>query len=162
METITLRPSRPEDLAFVTTLERDPGNRDLIGQWTDAEHLAAMAGENGRSHSIIERDGAPAGFLIAFDCRAQGAGFHVKRILVADKDRGTGTAALRAFLARAFERDGADLVWLLVRGWNERAQAVYRGLGFEPFDPQGEAAIPFDRSAEPPSAQSFRMILRKG
>jgi ribosomal protein S18 acetylase RimI-like enzyme len=157
----TLRRSRPADLGFVTALERHPDNRDFIGQWSDAEHLAAMAGENARTHSIIERDGSPAGYLIAYDCRAQGAGIYVKRLLVADKERGTGKAALRAFLEQAFERDHAQLVWLLVRDWNARAQAVYRGLGFERFDPAPEVAIRFDTAAEPAGAQSFRMILRK-
>jgi ribosomal protein S18 acetylase RimI-like enzyme len=158
---VTLRPSLPGDLGFVTALERHPDNRDFIGQWSDAEHLAAMAGAQGRSHSIIEREDAPAGYLIAYDCRAQGAGIYVKRLLVADKERGTGKAALRAFLERAFERDRAELVWLLVRDWNARAQAVYRGLGFERFDPSPEAAMRFDAAAEAPGAQSFRMILRK-
>ena len=125
-----LRPSTPGDLGFVTALERDPANRDYIGQWADAEHLDAIARRAGREHWIIERDGAPAGYLIAFDGRDLGAGIYVKRILVGDKVRGTGTAALAAFLDRACARPGVEFVWLLVRDWNARAQAVYTKLGF--------------------------------
>jgi ribosomal protein S18 acetylase RimI-like enzyme len=84
----------------------------------------------------------------------------VKRVLVAGKGRGTGEAALRIFLERAFEDEGVDLVWLLVRDWNVRAQGLYRKLGFERFEPQGEEAERFNSAAEPPT-QSFRMILRK-
>ena len=151
---VRLRPSGAADLDFITTLERHPDNRDWIGQWTDAEHLAAIAGERGRSHWIIERDGTRAGYLIAYDCRANGADVYVKRILVKDKERGTGRAALRTFLDWAFS-DGTDAVWLIVRDNNARAQAVYRGLGFQRFDP--EDARRYDTAAEPPGEGCFRM-----
>ena len=71
---VGLRPSTPADLAFVTALERAIENRGLIGQWSDGEHLAAMAGESGREHWIIERDAKNAGYLIAYDCVAAGMG----------------------------------------------------------------------------------------
>ena len=157
---VRLRPSRVADLGFVTALERQPGNLDFIGQWTDAEHLAAMAGEDGRSHSIIERDGEPGGYLIAYDRRAEVGGVYVKRILVDRKERGTGTAALRAFIERAFAEPQTRFVWLLVRDRNERAQAVYGKLGFERFDPDGETAKRFDAAGDTPG-DSFRMILRR-
>ena len=156
---VQLRPSRPQDLAFVTALERHPDNRELIGQWSDAEHLAAMAGSQGREHWILEREGRAAGYLIAYDCRARGAGFYVKRILVGDKERGTGTAALRAYLVNAFGLEGVACVWLIVRDRNARAQAVYRKLGFERFDPTPEEASRYDASGEPAMAGAFRMRL---
>jgi ribosomal protein S18 acetylase RimI-like enzyme len=153
---VRLRHTAPADLAFVTALERHPENRDWIGQWSDAEHLAAITGENGREHWIIERDGVAAGYLIAYDCRARGVGIYVKRILVKDKERGTGRAALAAFVEKAFARDGADCVWLIVRDDNARAQAVYRSLGFERFDPEERS---YDTLAEPPAEGCFRMRL---
>lgn len=158
---ISLRPSTPADLAFTTALERHPDNRDSIGQWIDAEHLSAIAGENRRSHSIIERDGQPEGYLIAYDRRDEGAGIYVKRLLVNGKGRGTGSEALRIFVEKAFAEGRTELVWLLVRDWNERAQAVYRKLGFIRFDPEADEARRFNAAAEPPK-DSFRMILRKG
>jgi ribosomal protein S18 acetylase RimI-like enzyme len=158
---ISLRPSTPADLAFITALERHLDNRDYIGQWTGAEHLSAMAGENHRSHSIIERDGKPEGYLIAYDRRAEGAGIYVKRLLVNGKGRGTGSEALRIFVEKAFAEGRTEFVWLLVRDWNERAKAVYRKLGFIRFDPHEEEARRFNSAADTPK-DSFRMILRKG
>ena len=154
---VELRPSRPDDLAFITGLERHPENRDLIGQWSDAEHLSAIARENGREHWIIERDGRAAGYLIAYDCRGGEAGFYVKRILVADKERGTGSAALRRFLEMASARPGVACIWLIVRDNNDRAQAVYRKRGFERFEPVGEERARYDKFGEPPEARCFRM-----
>lgn len=158
---VRLRPSAAADLDFVTTLERQPDNRDHIGQWTEAEHLSAMAGENRRSHWIIERAGKPEGYLIAYDRRAEVAGIYVKRILVNGKGRGTGSEALRLFVEKTFAEGRAEFVWLLVRDGNERAQAVYRKLGFARFDPDDEEARRFNSAADTPN-KSFRMILRKG
>jgi ribosomal protein S18 acetylase RimI-like enzyme len=156
---VALRPSTASDLGFITALERHPDNRDLIGQWSDAEHLDAIAGRDGREHWIIERDGRPAGYLIAYDCRAHAAGIYVKRILVADKERGTGRAALATFLDAAFARPGVDCAWLNVRAGNFRAQAVYRKLGFTRFDPVGEEAARYDAAGQRPIDQDFRMRL---
>ena len=158
-----LRRTRPADLAFVTGLERHADNRDLIGQWSDEEHANAIAGRDGREHWIIEREGAAAGYLIAYDCRARGAGIYVKRILVKDKERGTGKAALAAFLDMAFGRPGVDAVWLIVRNGNVRAQAVYAALGFGRFEPAAEEASRYDAVAEAPEDRCFRMrTLRPG
>ncbi len=128
-----LRPTRPEDLAFVTALERRPDNREMIGQWSDAEHLDAIQRRDGREHWVIERDAKAAGYLIAFDGRDRG--IYVKRILVDEKGRGTGKAALALFLDSALALPGVAFAWLMVRDTNLRAQAVYSGLGFLRFDP---------------------------
>jgi len=157
---VTLRPSAPSDLAYVTALERHPENRGQIGQWSDEEHLAAIRREGGREHWIIEREGAPAGYLIAYDNRAAGTGVYVKRILVDAKERGTGSAALSAFLDDAFAR-GTDAVWLIVRNGNHRAQAVYSRLGFAPFEPGVEEAALYDRVNEAPPDKCFRMRVTR-
>jgi ribosomal protein S18 acetylase RimI-like enzyme len=159
--TPSIRASRPQDLAFITTLERHPDNRELIGQWNDTEHLAAIDGSERWSHWIIEEDGRPAGFIIARDCRAQGAGLYVKRILVGDKDRGLGQAAVAAFLALARVKFSGATPWLIVRNENVRAQAVYRKLGFLPFHPGAEDAARFDAVAEAPAERAFRMRLSR-
>lgn len=161
MTGVTLRPSRPTDLPFITGLERDPENRTFIGQWSDGEHLAAIAHEKGREHWIIEHDGVPAGYLIAYDCRSRGAGFHVKRLLVEEKNRGIGREALGQFGARALALDGVTCVWLNVRDWNTRAQKVYEKLGYARFDPLPEEAALYDAAAEAPGEDAFRMRLAR-
>jgi len=162
-EQIALRPSRPGDLPYITALERHADNRELIGQWSDEEHLRAIAGGERWSHWIIDSGGRPAGYVIARDCAAHGAGIYIKRILVADKERGTGKRALSLFLERLFARDDVPFVWLTVRNENARAQAVYRKLGFERFEPDAGEARRFDAVAEAPLDKCFRMLLgRRG
>jgi predicted RNA-binding protein len=77
--------------------------------------LSAIAGENRRSHSSVERGGKPEGYLIAYDRRDEGAGTYVKRILVNEKGRGTGSEAMRIFVEKAFAEDRTEFVRLLVR-----------------------------------------------
>jgi RimJ/RimL family protein N-acetyltransferase len=88
-------------------------------------------------------------------------GIYIKRILVADKERGTGQRALSRFLDAAFAREAVGFVWLIVRNGNARAQAVYSKLGFKPFAPTGAEAQRFDAVAEAPLDQCFRMLLRR-
>ena len=158
---ITLRRSQPEDLAFITALERHPQNRELIGQWTDEEHLHAIEGHERWSHWIIEVDGAPAGYLIPRDCASQGAGIYIKRILVGDKGRGIGRGALSRFLENMLAREDVEFVWLIVRNENAGAQALYRKLGFRRFEPRTEESLRLDAVAEAPHRQCFRMVVRK-
>ena len=157
---VNLRPTTPEDLGWVTALERRPDHADAIGQWSDAEHLGAIHRRNGREHWIIERDARPAGYLIAYDCRANGAGIYVKRLLVDQKERGTGKAALATYLRDAFARPGVESVWLIVRNGNDRARAVYDSLGFEAFAPDPEEAARYDAVSEAPADKCYRMRKR--
>ena len=161
MSEVRLRPTRPDDLDFVTRLERHPDNRDFVGQWSDAEHRTAIAGDGGREHWLIEADGMRAGYLIAYDCSEHDAGFYVKRLLIADKQRGHGSAALRQFDDRVFAMAGVSCVWLIVRDSNLRAQKVYANLGYERFDPSPEEESRYAAAAaEPPLEGCFRMRLR--
>ena len=156
---VAIRPTLESDLGWVTALERRPDHVDIIGQWSDAEHLAAIRRQHHREHWSIEREGAPAGYLIAYDCGEARAGLYVKRILVGEKERGTGKAALSAFLDDAFSRSGVDSVWLIVHHGNDRARAVYESLGFEPMEPDAEEAGRYDAVAEAPQDKCFRMRL---
>jgi len=158
---VKLRPTRPDDLPYVTALERRPDNVEMIGQWSDDEHLGAIAGKDRREHWVIERRGRPEGFLIAYDCSTAGAGVYVKRVLVDRKERGTGSAALASYLEIVFARPGVDRVWLIVRNHNARAQAVYGKLGFVRVDDTSEEARRYDAVAEAPPEKCFRMQLRR-
>jgi diamine N-acetyltransferase len=157
MTAVALRATTAADLPFVVALERDAYNREYIGQWTDEEHLAAIRGESGRVHRIIDVDGRAAGYVITYDGGMHSPSVYVKRIVVGDKERGIGQAAMGLVLADAFSRPSVRFVWLLVREWNARAQAVYRKLGFERYDPPDGEAAALAAYAEAPGPQSFRM-----
>jgi len=141
---LQLRPTRPEDVDFVMAVERQPDNSPFIGEWTREQHVTAIEAKD-REHRLIvrAREGSPAGFLIAYDLRAAGHGVHVKRIAIVDKGRGFGREALSRFAGHAFSELGASHLWLSVYRENERAQRMYRGLGFvaEELTPEQRAAL---------------------
>ena len=153
---VSVRRTGPMDLPYVTALERRPENRDLVGQWSDAEHAIAIGGRQGWEHWVIERDGRPAGYMIVADRGGPEGGVYVKRILVEDKERGTGKAALGRFVELALARPGRRFVWLNVREPNARAQAVYRAIGFERFEANEEELA----SGEGPGDGVFSMKRR--
>jgi diamine N-acetyltransferase len=157
---LRLRRTTAADLDFVLSMERDPENAPFIGSWSHREHLAALA-DGEREHWTVESggDGARLGYLIAYDLRRRGHGVYVKRIVVAEKSRGLGRAALRAYARHAFEDLGAPWVWLSVFPENERARRAYRGIGFQEYETSpGERAALAAVAAF--SERSLLLVLR--
>lgn len=153
-----LRPTSAADLDFVDRLETHTANAPFIGRWSRDEHLAAIAAPD-REHWIIESAEAESlGYLIAYDLGRRGMGAYVKRIVVDDKGRGTGRAALASFCRHAFEDLEAPFVWLTVFPENDRGLRCYRGLGFAEM-PVGEARRAELRAAVGFSATSLVLSL---
>jgi RimJ/RimL family protein N-acetyltransferase len=153
-----LRPTRPEDLDFVLALERGPENTPFIGQWSREEHEAAIARAD-REHWIIESSGAAVGYLIAYDLVATGFDVYVKRIVAAEKSRGVGRQALRAFARHAFADLGARSIWLSVFTDNVRAQRAYAALGFRIATMTAEEWAARGAAVGGVSGRNFIMVL---
>ncbi len=132
---VRLRPTSNSDLEFVLALEHDPDNIPFIKQWTLEQHEDAIR-RSDREHWIIESnpEGDRLGYLIAYDLTLDDLGVYVKRIVIAEKSRGLGRAALSLFVEHAFSDLAAEYVWLCVYPENERGQRCYRSVGFVPFD----------------------------
>ena len=125
-----LRPTTLDDLDYILALEHRPDNRDFIGRWAREQHVDAMSRVD-REHLVIAGDdGAPLGYLIAYDVIADGYGIYVKRIAVGERSRGVGRAALAQFAERPWVTR-ASLISLAVRPHNARAQRCYVASGFE-------------------------------
>lgn len=157
-----LRPTTVEDLDFVLALERDPENTPFIGQWSRQEHLEAIARPD-REHWLVEQPstGERLGYLIAYDLRHAGCGVYVKRIVLADKSRGLGRAALRRFVEHAFGNLDAPYVWLAVYPRNERAQRSYRAVGFTDFAAGESERARHSAAAERTANDNILMILHR-
>ena len=126
---VTARPSRPEDLAFVLAAEHAPDNAPFVLQWARQKHLEAMS-DPSYAHWIVEHEGRPAGYLILMDLWAPHESVQWRRLVVVDKGKGIGRAAVRLVKAAAFERFRAHRLWLDVMEHNHRAQALYESEGF--------------------------------
>jgi RimJ/RimL family protein N-acetyltransferase len=128
---VRLRPTMQSDLSFVLSLEHDPENLPFITPWERTQHEAAIRFPDFR-HFIIETgEGLEAGgFLILVGCRNPHQSVELKRMVVRDKNRGFGRAALRVAKKIAFDDLGAHRFWLDVKRRNLRAKSLYDGEGF--------------------------------
>jgi len=131
MNRVRLRPTMQSDLEFVLSIESDPVNLPFITPWERTQHEAAIRFPDFR-HFIIEGgEGLDAvGFLILIGCKSPHQSLELKRMVVRDKGRGFGRAALRVAKKVAFDDLGARRFWLDVRTNNPRAKALYDGEGF--------------------------------
>jgi len=131
MNRVRLRPTMQSDLEFVLSIESDPVNLPFITPWERTQHEAAIRFPDFR-HFIIEGgEGLDAvGFLILIGCKSPHQSLELKRMVVRDKGRGFGRAALRVAKKVAFDDLGAHRFWLDVRTNNPRAKSLYDGEGF--------------------------------
>ncbi len=126
---LALRPTRPEDCAFVLAVERDPDNARYVGQWTAARHRACMDGA-GWVHAVIEEAGEPVGYVVLQDADDPDGNLLLRRIALARKGGGRGRAALILIMRYCFEVLGFHRLWLYVAEHNKRALRLYLVLGF--------------------------------
>jgi RimJ/RimL family protein N-acetyltransferase len=126
---VSARPSSPDDLAFVLAAERAPDNAPFVLQWPRERHVAAMD-DPSCAHWIVEQGGRAAGYVILMDLFSAHGSVQFRRLVVLEKGRGIGRAAVRLVKAAAFERFGAHRLWLDVMEHNQRAQALYESEGF--------------------------------
>jgi RimJ/RimL family protein N-acetyltransferase len=128
---VRLRPTMQSDLEFVLSLERDPANLPYITPWERIQHEAAIRFPDFR-HFIVEAGpGLEAGgFLILIGCRNPHQSIELKRMVVQEKNRGYGRAALRVVKKIAFDDLGAHRLWLDIKKRNTRAKGLYETEGF--------------------------------
>jgi RimJ/RimL family protein N-acetyltransferase len=126
---VTVRPSTPDDLAFVLAAEHAPDNAPFVLQWPRQKHLEAMS-DPSYAHWIVQQGGRPAGYLILMDLWSPHESVQWRRLVVVDKGRGIGRAAVRLVKAAAFDRFGAHRLWLDVMEHNHRARSLYESEGF--------------------------------
>ncbi len=130
-EPVVLRPTAERDLDFVLRAEGNEEDRPYIGRWPRERHLAAVARED-EEHLILERGGdrSPVGYAILAGLADPGKSVCLKRLMVAEKGRGYGRAALRLLKERAFGGLGAHRLWLDTFEHNARARGLYESEGF--------------------------------
>jgi diamine N-acetyltransferase len=128
---VRLRPTMQSDIDFVLSLEHDDANLPFITPWERTQHEAAIRFPDFR-HFIVEGGNGldAAGFLILIGCRSQHHSLELKRMVIQDKRRGYGRAALRIAKKVAFDDLGAHRFWLDVKSRNTVAKSLYDGEGF--------------------------------
>lgn len=128
---IQLRSTTQDDLDFVVNAEQTTENRSFITVWTRHQHLAALASED-VAHFIIDGVSAnrPIGYIILAGLADANKNIEFRRIVVTEKNKGYGRAALRLVKELAFEKLGGHRLWLDVKEHNVSARHLYESEGF--------------------------------
>jgi GNAT superfamily N-acetyltransferase len=116
-------------LPVVMRIERQPGFERLVGRWSEAQHLAALA-EKGNAYLLGHDEEGPRGFAIVCTLDDPHGNVLLKRIAVERPGEGFGRRFVGALVDWVFTATTPHRVWLDVIETNHRAHHVYRSLGF--------------------------------
>ena len=125
---VELRQMDPAELDIVCELERDADTSPYILPTTRAQHETNMARDDFVYLSIC-RDRCFAGYFILV-LEADGRSVELRRIVIADKDAGTGKQAMLRAESWCREQLGRSRIWLDVFDFNDRGMHIYPALGY--------------------------------
>lgn len=125
---IELRRARREELATFVEMEQDEATADMILPWSLQRHRQAFDRPDIVYLAIHAVDRLAGFFILALD--ADGASVEFRRIVVADKNAGTGQRAIGLMENYCRDQLGRRRIWLDVFEHNRRGQHVYRKLGY--------------------------------
>ena len=127
---LNVHPTVEDDLPYVTAWEADPQTAGRLGETGEEWHAAVLADAD-QEHLFATADGEPVGFAVLAGLD-EGHTMEVRRVVVRPDQRGVGRgrSLLRAVVARAYRRHGAQRVWLDVQFDNHVARRLYESEGF--------------------------------
>ncbi len=128
---ISLRHTTEDDLDFVLEVEQGADNCPHVFLWTRAQHRATLSSED-KAHFVVEKAGerTKVGYLIVAGLAGGNQSVELRRLVIAEKNRGYGRATLRLVKCLAFSEWGAHRLWLDVKEQNFRARHLYESEGF--------------------------------
>ncbi len=149
MPPVRLRPTASGDLDWVLAAEADAENRPYVTQWTRRQHEETLDDAD-RAHFIVETvaDGRAVGYAILAGLAPPRRSVELRRLVVTEKGRGYGRAALRLVKRLVLEDPRTRRLWLDVRSNNPRARGLYEDEGFlvEGTDPDGLTVLSIVRA----------------
>ena len=125
-----LRPAVPADIPHIVALERTPGARQFVGQWTEERHRATFAGADARYFVTASGPDELQAYVILRGLSEESGAIELKRIVVANPERGLGRRILAEVIRTAFEEFHTHRLFLDVYEDNARARHLYESLGF--------------------------------
>lgn len=126
---VSIRKTTEADLDFVIAAENVSENSLYVAQWTREQHIAAFHNED-ILHAIIKAEGKSVGYAITAGIKDANKAIELRRIVVVEKGKGYGKAAIQLYKKLAFEEFKAHRLWLDVREYNTKARDLYKALGF--------------------------------
>jgi diamine N-acetyltransferase len=126
-----LRDATPADISFIVAVEHAPKFREYIGNWTHDEHAAAMRDPDTRYFIALDDAENAVGYVILRGVQSEHRNLELKRVVMRSPGQGHGKQVLQLLLKKIFDEFKAHRLWLDVFEANDRAQHLYRSLGFQ-------------------------------
>ncbi len=120
-----------EDISEILTLESIPENRQFIFPYSRERHLQVIESHNEFHFSIFDRSGVLVGFIVLAVTEREHESLEFRRIVIGDKGKGYGRAAIRWVKTFCFKQNSYHRLWLDVLSENHRAFQLYKSEGFE-------------------------------
>ena len=98
-------------LPVVMRIERQPGYERLVGRWSEAQHLTALA-DKGNAYLIGHDGQGPRGFAIVCTLDDPHGNVLIKRVAVERPGEGFGRRFMGAIVDWVFTTTEAHRVWL--------------------------------------------------
>ena len=128
---LELTPATADDAARFAAMEQSADAAPFIIPYTLDDHRRKIA-QPGMVYLRILREGALSGFFIlALDSDAHSVEF--RRIVVAEKGKGIGQAAISVMERYCARELGRLRIWLDVFEHNARGRHIYEKLGYRKF-----------------------------
>ncbi len=126
-----LRSGTLKDIPFIMATERTPGYEQLVGRWNEEQHRAALA-DSRYAYFVAEIASHKIGFVLVRDWNSAEHVTLIKRIAVAEPNKGYGKLLLAHLVDRIFRDTGVYRICLGLYPDNTRARRAYEGVGFKP------------------------------
>ena len=129
MTNLSLVRATISDLPYILATERQEGNEEFVGRWSEEKHRRAL--QDGRhAYFVGQVNEKPVGFVILRDWGSPEQVILLKRIAVSRPGNGLGKSLLAALVERVFQETDAHRLWLGVFPDNLRARRAYEAVGF--------------------------------
>jgi RimJ/RimL family protein N-acetyltransferase len=125
-----VRPATAGDIPLIAAIERLPGFRNFVGQWSEERHLRTLASGDARYFVSDSPSGVMQAFAILRGLEEASRSIELKRLIVATPGRGLGRRILNELTRMVFEDFGAHRMFLDVYEDNARARHLYESQGF--------------------------------
>lgn len=126
---LLVRPTTENDLPFVVRIELQEAGSGFVTAEGFDRHIAYLADPD-VGHLMIENGPEAVGYMILAGLTDPSENIELRRIVISEKGRGYGRAALRVAKMAAFTELNAHRLWLDVKTYNERARHLYETEGF--------------------------------
>lgn len=144
MRLAAIRPATEADIAWIVRQERRPDFAAFIHRWPAEQHRGNLADAD--KLYLIAQDEARErlGFVILAGLHSADKSLELVRMAVTQPGTGLGKPLLASVIETAFDKLGADRLWLDVFDDNVRARRVYEAAGFRDEETLQQAALKAD------------------